>query len=843
MASRSAASAPSAPSAAEATQAWTCRVCSHENAISAETVAQAYADGGRRCALCAAPRPRPSPTELIATLPLAGVLLVIGICLPLVGNDDGRGGARPPSPAGRPFVGFIGTDMASFITFSHTMLLGAFGTVACLSRNPLFGASVQLALVLGTIVGACGTLLMQAWLSSCRVDSTAWPLSLAITISFTLAASGGAATVLRSRRYPIFAVSAASRSSRLTTCFRSLKVWLLMEFSIICLSMVARTLSILLVSSSTAMATACDDMAAGHSRGWIVKAQLTGFVESFHVAFHESFLLGCGFAALWSRGFYVDLLALSSVVFGVFYTVHAVAASVFMASANTPLLGRVFSDAEQTVTLILRAVIKWRIFCIAMRMRREMGRTTNQQKRRQQSTGNLPNNMEEERLSWVQYTPIPTIFDICCGHCLSYSSDTNLRSLRANARARIGAGIVAASGICTAISFHAESVLLLLFVSALVQAEHSNYNNLNQTATASATAAAAATAVRNRSLALLKQSFPAFNFGIHGIMVLPYLIGFAQSLRAYGQFRLVHVLLSLVAAAGSAALATFGLQRYIQQSGDTFISASNLGLFLRTTVLCRSIASAVMALGFLVLVPGDLSEIAKGQAAGRADANGEEEVEAEEKGEKDEDVRLMPRASAEQGCAVDRASSEFGSSGINANSAGTGMAFLSSSCSHTQMVSLRRWHKMGRRLVYTFVLSSASFVVVVVSIVVTSPASSHHSQTSLPHEILPESLGYSLIFHIAFLLPIFTLHGLRTGSLQTLRVGICFAASSAVLMAIASAVMGQYEMLAGLVLAACAASAGLLCAWSSRFYCRLRAWRIKAAALAREDSSFMQVFT
>lgn len=253
---------------------------------------------------------------MIATLPLAGVLLIIGVCLPIVGN---AGDARSSSFIRRQsaYAGFIGTDIESFITFSHTMLLGAFGTVAHLSRNPLFGASVQLALVLGAIVGGCGTLLMHTWLSTCSIDATAWPLPLAITVLFTFMALGGAAAVILSRRYPTFGCCSVSSGSKPRSfCFRSLKAWLLLEFTIICLSMLTRTLYTKLVLSRNTMMTACDSIAAGHGGNRIVKVLLTGFVESFHVAFHESFLLGCGFAALWSRGFYVDLLALSTAVFG-----------------------------------------------------------------------------------------------------------------------------------------------------------------------------------------------------------------------------------------------------------------------------------------------------------------------------------------------------------------------------------------------------------------------------------------------------------------------------------------------------------------------------------------------
>ena len=137
-----------------------------------------------------------------------------------------------------------------------------------------------------------------------------------------------------------------------------------------------------------------------------------------------------------------------------------------------------------------------------------------------------------------------------------------------------------------------------------------------------------------------------------------------------------------------------------------------------------------------------------------------------------------------------------------------------------------------------FVLSSAGFVAVAVT-VFAAPAS---SQLSLPYEILPEPLGYSLVFHIAFLLPIFSLHGLETGNLQTLRVGICFAGSSACLMAFASALMGDSQGLASVALAVSALSAALVFVWSFRFYCRLRFWGIKTAALAREDSSFVRVF-
>ena len=343
---------------------WTCRVCSHENVVSAE------ADGDR-CALCAEPRPHAPPTEVMATLPLAGVLLMIGVCLPLVGNE---GDARTLPPlAGRssPLAGFIGTDIASFITFSHTMLLGAFGTVAYLSGNPLFGASVQLALTLATIVGACGTLFMHTWLSSCRIQNADRPLPLVIAVLFLMSAFGGAVAVLRSRRYPTFECCGSKRPSS-SRCFSSLRVWLLLEFAVICLSMVARTLPTMLVQSSTTIALACDAMAAGHHRGWIVKTLLTGFVESFHVAFHESFLLGCGFAALWSRGFYVDLLALSSTVFGAFYLVHAIAACT-RATSDSVSVAEAFSRSEQMVTPILRAIVKLRILCIAMRMRRERG--------------------------------------------------------------------------------------------------------------------------------------------------------------------------------------------------------------------------------------------------------------------------------------------------------------------------------------------------------------------------------------------------------------------------------------------------------------------------------------
>ena len=83
-----------------------------------------------------------------------------------------------------------------------------------------------------------------------------------------------------------------------------------------------------------------------------------------------------------------------------------------------------------------------------------------------------------------------------------------------------------------ALSFHAESVILL--------ATHRK-RQLDDSISGKA-AAASATAD------YVKDIFPSFNFGIHGIMVLPYLCGLCQSLAAYEQFRALHGLLSAAAA-------------------------------------------------------------------------------------------------------------------------------------------------------------------------------------------------------------------------------------------------------------------------------------------------------
>ena len=244
---------------------WTCTVCSNENTAAAVT-------GEAACSLCAAPRPRPPPTELAATLPLAGVLLVIGVYLPIIGASERTSAFS---------AGFISTDIASFVTLSHTILLGAFGTVALLSRNPLFGASVRLALVLGTVVGGCGTLSTEVFLESCRVGVGSRTLPLVITILFFLAAAGGSILMKCSHRYPTFALwrsgSAATPHSRPRYCLGSLKVWLLAEFFIIVLSVVVRTASILAAPSrTTSIVQSCNS-----------KDVLTVFVESFHMAFHE----------------------------------------------------------------------------------------------------------------------------------------------------------------------------------------------------------------------------------------------------------------------------------------------------------------------------------------------------------------------------------------------------------------------------------------------------------------------------------------------------------------------------------------------------------------------------
>jgi hypothetical protein len=523
---------------------WTCPVCQSNNKYAPQeeedhpddvSPSAFLAQQPQVCELCNTPRPRTLPLELVATIPLAAVLLFIAVALPMLFPSNQRS-----------LEHYIKIDMASLITFAHTALLGAFGTVAWLSRNPLFGASVQVCLALGTVVSV-GTLLSLSF-ATCWSNTFLVPLFLICLFGCT--SLFGALVVHCSHRYPTFQCYNI-KDTKLDTLLRRI---LCVEFL---------TVVVFVVVRSRLFPVEC-----GQDTTNSKQMMLLGFIESFHMSFHEAFLLGCGWAALWSKGFYIDLLLLSSGIYGMFYGVHVLALLLSGVSNNSGGGRRSSTDTldmnTNVVYLLMRTLIKAMACWTSYKMKKQsqaasvgtsaatsvVGPEISLTEQKDHSLPPPPASTTAPVSQWIRYLPPPTIFYIW------YNSKIT------STRTRIGSFVISIAGLCTMLSFHYESIVLALWGNTQY-----NYENI----------------------------FTSLNFGIHGMMVIPYLCGLCMSAQAYDQFRLLHVLLNAVAGIGSFVLAGYAattLEQVQRQGQQMYLN--NPTQHLVGSLVLRGVASWAM---------------------------------------------------------------------------------------------------------------------------------------------------------------------------------------------------------------------------------------------------------
>ena len=787
------------------TSSWTCTVCSNENDLNLTNN-----DALRtKCDLCNAPKPKTIPLELIATIPLASILLFIAIALPAI--SDKR----------QSLENYIHIDMASIVTFAHTALLGAFGTVAWLSHNSLFGASIQLALTFATAV-TVSTLLSLSYDTKC-ISSTYY-VPLILIVFFGTCSMFGSVVICLTNRYPTFLCARRSdRPKNNQQCHNNaaLRSILLFETFVIILFIFLRGI---IYPTNCSMNNS--------------QNVLLGFIESFHMAFHESFLLGCGYAALWDHEFYIDLLSLSSAIYGVFYSIHFIGA--FLSITNSDTMNT--TNTTSIIYIGIRAFLKVITYWISYRMK------TIEQKQKQ-----LDNSQKtiSSNLSWIRYLPQPTIFYIWCS-----TKTINLRL-----RARIGSFLISISGILTTVAFHYECMILLDASTSV-----SSYENI----------------------------FSSLNFGIHGMMVLPYLCGLFGSSQAYLQFRYLHVILNLIACLGSLATAQSANNLIIQSIGNrnsnvqvTTTSETILVKNLVFALLLRAVGSGVMAFGFMFLTPELLRQsleegvVEKKNSFVRLGTSNEEEED-----HVDRSIEMLPipdnnskeeKEKERKNNHIDDTSSWVASLAPTTVSSGHS---VETQCTLQEMTTIHAWQYWIKKTIVLFVATTALFTIVCILLnatAATTPDSNannpnnannddnsknttissnnqnlqnHHPERFSSTMVAPELLGYGFIFHVSFLLPMFTLHGLLTGTLMTLRVGVLFSLSVAIIIpSVAIHWLNQQQhvpvvpvgisFFGGL----CCISSILLFIGGTLYYIFLSIYsKSKHANVSNEDSSLTKVF-
>ena len=373
------------------------------------------------------------------------------------------------------------------------------------------------------------------------------------------------------------------------------------------------------------------------------------------------------------------------------------------------------------------------------------------------------------------------------------------------------------------------------------------------------------------------------------MMVIPYLCGLCASVKAYDQFRLIHVLLNTVASAGSFWLAWTATSVVVVEGVGVGKENNVATSWLVQTLLVRGAASLIMAFGFLLLTPMLLAKSLEDVEVRNEDrfvrlGGEEEEEEEEEEQEKEEDGGM---------CESERKEIEMIENKINESSSSRAVIetvgnSVESACTSSEMTLILKKQWWVERWVKIFVMVTAAFTVL--AILQTSvngltgttttrnhtkgrrewqdswQESRHHNTRSqrlrqmqskpIIHNrndrgVSPELLGYGFIFHITFLLPMFTLHGLRTGTLMTLRVGACFALSVAVVIPFVGFFRTPLEGLAwsmkdltlSLFAWVCGVFAWILFLSGAAYYFYLSSVaKAKATSVSNSSSSFFKVF-
>jgi hypothetical protein len=766
---------------------WTCSKCGNINT----TTKCSDEDTKEKCDLCNTPRPKTIPVELVATIPLAAVLLFIAIALPVLSNT-----AYQPSHS---IERFVKIDMASLITFAHTALLGAFGTVAWLSRNPLFGSSIQLCLVFATSV-TVGTVISLST-SSTHCWSFNYVVPLVLIALFGLTSLSGSIITFVTFRYPTFQVY-SKKDKNMEATLRRL---LLVESVIIVLFSILRGI-----------------LFPSECHFYKKHEILLRFIESFHMAFHESFLLGCGWAALWSKGFYYDLLILSSGIYGLFYTFHFM--TMFINTDELPI---------NFIYTLIRGVMKMIICCVGYYLK-NYDKSTNQSQNIEAKETDIEKDtkISMKFIKWIRYIPPPTIFYIWW--------NKNTTSIRT----RVGSFIISFSGMLTSLSFHYESILLILWGNSTTYSYDTIYTSLN--------------------------------FGIHGMMVIPYLCGLCMSSQAYTQFRHLHIILNVIAGSGSVVTAITAKNVPLK---DHPIDATKIHAFnhLMISLIIRGVSSWLMGIGFLLLKP---SLLAKAIGEGTIESNtknhfvqlnilsndiaedasleedNEDNEEKKDNAEKNQSMEMIELNNIESSSSP---SSSFSSNGHS----------VETCCTEYEMKIIRTYQHIIEKVIFTFVLLTAVFTTITIILNSIQPPTKAINQTdtvsvSYYHKqqimskneqrqyIQPEPLGYGFIFHISFLLSMFTLHGLWTGMVMTLRVGICFSLSVAIIMPSIGITWGNWydndkAIVSNTVVSIgawiCCISASLLFISGSYYYYHLTSIvQSKSIFVANSSSSFFKVF-
>jgi len=187
-------------------------------------------------------------------------------------------------------------------------------------------------------------------------------------------------------------------------------------------------------------------------------------------------------------------------------------------------------------------------------------------------------------------------------------------------------------------------------------------------------------------------------------------------------------------------------------------------------------------------------------------------------------------------------------------------------CTLAEMGSIHKWHYWIEKCIGTFVLATAVFTVIAIQATISHGASTqgnrHTNGSVVPnyknqkdqggssskmephHWVEPEPIGYGFIFHVSFLLPMFMLHGLWTGSLMTLRVGILFSLSVAIVMpTIGTVWYSELTLWLSICSWFCCVAATMLFASGSLYYFFLSNFiKAKSSSVSNAKSSLTKVF-